>query len=103
MSGKQEQIQRAIAQVSERQQQPIPTIDFTQHALDDGTAVSTQERIVKDVGFVLSSISTSHVIPMLTEPEGTSSCSAATGGFAVLLKGGSYQAGHRFPEKSLLP
>jgi serine/threonine-protein phosphatase 2B catalytic subunit len=44
---KKEQIQRAIAQLSERA--PIPTIDFTQHALDDGTSVSTQERIVKDV------------------------------------------------------
>jgi serine/threonine-protein phosphatase 2B catalytic subunit len=46
-TGKQEQIQRAIAQLTERA--PVPEIDFTQHFLDDGSAVSTQERIVKDV------------------------------------------------------
>jgi hypothetical protein len=26
-----------------------PTIDFTQHEMEDGTIVSTQERVVKDV------------------------------------------------------
>jgi serine/threonine-protein phosphatase 2B catalytic subunit len=30
------------------QNQPeIPTIDFTQHTMDDGKVVSTQERVVK--------------------------------------------------------
>jgi len=28
---------------------PIPTIDFTQHTLEDGNVISTQERVVKDV------------------------------------------------------
>ena len=28
---------------------PIPDIDFTQHQLEDGVTVSTQERIVKEV------------------------------------------------------
>ncbi|KAF7291366.1 Serine/threonine-protein phosphatase [Mycena indigotica] len=28
---------------------PPPTIDFTQHVLEDGTTISTQERVIKDV------------------------------------------------------
>jgi serine/threonine-protein phosphatase 2B catalytic subunit len=51
MPPKKEQIQRAIAQLTERP--AIPTIDFTQHALEDGTSVSTQERMVKDVRLLL--------------------------------------------------
>ncbi|KIJ29256.1 hypothetical protein M422DRAFT_269330 [Sphaerobolus stellatus SS14] len=43
----QAQLQRALAQIQEKQ--PIPEIDFTQHHLDNGSVVSTQERIVKDV------------------------------------------------------
>nr|GAT58148.1 predicted protein [Mycena chlorophos] len=27
----------------------VPTIDFTQHVLEDGTTISTQERVIKDV------------------------------------------------------
>jgi hypothetical protein len=50
-SAKQEQLQRAIAQVTDRQ--PVPEIDFTQHTLDDGTSVNTQERVIKDVCFHL--------------------------------------------------
>lgn len=41
------QLQRAITQITEKP--PIPEIDFTQHQLDDGTNVSTQERVIKDV------------------------------------------------------
>jgi hypothetical protein len=49
---KQQHIQRAISQFTDRA--PVPEIDFTQHALEDGTTVSTQERMVKDVSpFVL--------------------------------------------------
>jgi len=40
-------IARAIEQISDKP--PIPEIDFTQHKLDDGSVVSTQERVVKDV------------------------------------------------------
>lgn len=32
-----------------KERQPVE-IDFTQHQLDDGAVVSTQERVVKDVG-----------------------------------------------------
>ncbi|KAJ3976740.1 Metallo-dependent phosphatase-like protein [Lentinula raphanica] len=38
---------RAIEQISVKP--PLPDLDFTQHTLDDGTTVSTQERVIKDV------------------------------------------------------
>ncbi|KAF8506290.1 serine/threonine protein phosphatase 2B [Hysterangium stoloniferum] len=41
------QLERALSQIQDRP--PIPQLDFTQHYLDDGNIVSTQERIVKDV------------------------------------------------------
>ncbi|KII91285.1 hypothetical protein PLICRDRAFT_135359 [Plicaturopsis crispa FD-325 SS-3] len=40
-------IERAIGQMVDKP--PIPEIDFTQHQLDDGNMISTQERVVKDV------------------------------------------------------
>lgn len=40
-------IERAIIQIQDKP--PIPEIDFTQHTLDDGNVISTQERVVKDV------------------------------------------------------
>ncbi|KAJ7912388.1 Metallo-dependent phosphatase-like protein [Mycena leptocephala] len=42
-----EHIAQALAQIQNRP--PPPEIDYTQHILDDGTAISTQERVVKDV------------------------------------------------------
>ena len=45
------QIQRAIDKIQVKD--PIPSIDFTQHVLDDGTVISTQERVVKDVSVYL--------------------------------------------------
>lgn len=44
---KRQHIERAISQFTDRP--PVPEIDFTQHFLDDGTVVNTQERVVKDV------------------------------------------------------
>ncbi|RXW22813.1 hypothetical protein EST38_g3060 [Candolleomyces aberdarensis] len=41
-------IERAIEKIR-TQGQHIPEIDFTQHTLDDGNVISTQERVVKDV------------------------------------------------------
>jgi len=40
-----------IARVIEKieKKDPIPIIDFTQHVLESGEVVSTQERVVKDV------------------------------------------------------
>ena len=51
MSSNQAQLQRAITQISEKA--PIPEIDFTQHTMEDGSSVSTQERVIKDVSGVL--------------------------------------------------
>ncbi|EJD05616.1 serine/threonine protein phosphatase 2B [Fomitiporia mediterranea MF3/22] len=47
MTGGKAQLQRAIIQITEKA--PPPDIDFTQHQLEDGTNVSTQERVIKDV------------------------------------------------------
>jgi hypothetical protein len=41
------QIARAIEQISDKP--PKVDIDFTQHRLEDGNIVSTQERVIKDV------------------------------------------------------
>jgi serine/threonine-protein phosphatase 2B catalytic subunit len=38
---------RAIEQISVKA--TLQDVDFTQHTLDDGTIVSTQERVIKDV------------------------------------------------------
>ncbi|KAG6816351.1 3',5'-cyclic-nucleotide phosphodiesterase (PDEase) (3':5'-CNP) [Tephrocybe sp. NHM501043] len=40
-------IERAIEQIQVKQ--PVPSIDYTQHTLEDGNVISTQERVVKDV------------------------------------------------------
>ncbi|KZT66658.1 serine/threonine protein phosphatase 2B [Daedalea quercina L-15889] len=47
MSGTRSQIEKAIGQIQDKQ--PIPEIDFTQHQLDNGFTISTQERVVKEV------------------------------------------------------
>ncbi|KAF8522667.1 Metallo-dependent phosphatase [Gautieria morchelliformis] len=43
----QSQLEKALSQIQDKP--PVPELDFTQHHLDDGNVVSTQERIVKDV------------------------------------------------------
>ncbi|PPQ88534.1 hypothetical protein CVT25_009914 [Psilocybe cyanescens] len=40
-------IERAIEKIQVKD--PVPIIDFTQHTLEDGNVISTQERVVKDV------------------------------------------------------
>ena len=47
MSGTQSQIQKAIDQIQDKG--PLPEIDFTQHQLENGFTISTQERVVKEV------------------------------------------------------
>ena len=47
MSGTQSQIQKAINQIQDKG--PLPDIDFTQHQLENGYTISTQERVVKEV------------------------------------------------------
>src|SRR6266849_1852082 len=46
MAGK-TQLERAIKEIQGRR--PAPDIDFTQHQLENGFTVSTQERVVKEV------------------------------------------------------
>lgn len=43
----QSHMQKAIVQMVDKP--PPPEIDFTQHQLEDGTVINTQERVVKDV------------------------------------------------------
>ncbi|KAF9057178.1 serine/threonine-protein phosphatase 2B catalytic subunit A1 [Panaeolus papilionaceus] len=43
------QIERAIEQIQIREPNTPTNIDFTQHTLEDGNVISTQERVVKDV------------------------------------------------------
>ncbi|KAF8837876.1 Metallo-dependent phosphatase [Paxillus ammoniavirescens] len=40
-------VDKAIEQIQHKQ--PPPNIDFTQHVLEDGNTISTQERVIKDV------------------------------------------------------
>lgn len=47
MSGTQSQIQKAINQIQDKG--PLPEIDFTQHQLENGYMISTQERVVNEV------------------------------------------------------
>ena len=47
MSAAQRQIEKAVAQIQHKE--PVPDIDFTQHQLENGFTISTQERVVKDV------------------------------------------------------
>ncbi|KAI0938369.1 3',5'-cyclic-nucleotide phosphodiesterase (PDEase) (3':5'-CNP) [Taiwanofungus camphoratus] len=47
MSGTQSQLEKAIGQIQYKG--PIPEIDFTQHQLENGFTISTQERVVKEV------------------------------------------------------
>ena len=46
MSSKQAQYQKAIDQINVK---PAEEIDFTQHQLENGYTISTQERVVKEV------------------------------------------------------
>jgi hypothetical protein len=46
MAGK-SQLERAIKEIQGRR--PAPDVDFTQHQLENGFTVSTQERVVKEV------------------------------------------------------
>ncbi|KAL7415147.1 Serine/threonine-protein phosphatase 2B catalytic subunit A1 [Mrakia frigida] len=47
---------------------PIPTIDFTQHLMEDGTIVSTQERVVKDVQAPAMTVPTDEQFYLASDP-----------------------------------
>ena len=44
----QTQLERAISEIRDKGLSPH-VVDFTQHRLEDGTTISTQERVIKDV------------------------------------------------------
>lgn len=46
-SAKQQRLENALEKMTRKPE--IPEIDFTIHTTDDGTQVSTQERVIKDV------------------------------------------------------
>ena len=43
-------LKKAIGKIQERG--VVPAVDFTQHQLENGYTISTQERVVKDVRLV---------------------------------------------------
>lgn len=47
MSVTQKHLEKAIGQIQHKE--PLPEIDFTQHQLENGLMISTQERVVKEV------------------------------------------------------
>ena len=47
MTATQKHIEKAIGQIQHKD--PVPEIDFTQHQLENGFTISTQERVVKEV------------------------------------------------------
>lgn len=46
MSSKYQHLEKAVSKIHEK---PVVTVDFTQHQLEDGEYISTQERVIKDV------------------------------------------------------
>nr|AVR59256.1 CNA2 [Ganoderma lucidum] len=66
MSGTQSQIQKAINQIQDKG--PLPDIDFTQHQLENGYTISTQERVVKEVQAPAMSIPTDAQLFSKTDP-----------------------------------
>lgn len=46
MNTRTQHMEKALSQIHEK---PDIKVDFTQHQADDGTIISTQERVVKDV------------------------------------------------------
>jgi hypothetical protein len=96
------QIERAIKEIQARR--PAPDIDFTQHQLENGFTVSTQERVVKEV--ISSSFPLTHAYS-LTDGKpivhGGNVSAGASPGYehthrrAILFQNRKGQAGHRLP------
>ncbi|KAI0041511.1 serine/threonine protein phosphatase 2B [Auriscalpium vulgare] len=61
------QIERAIHQIQDKA--PIPEIDFTQHQLESGFMISTQERVVKEVQAPAMTIPTRDQFYSKTDPD----------------------------------
>ncbi|KAJ7729937.1 Metallo-dependent phosphatase-like protein [Mycena metata] len=85
-----EQIAQAIAQIQNKA--APPEIDFTQHILEDGTAISTQERVVKDV---------QAPAPQIPTPEQFFAASDPTKPDIAFLKNHFYREGRLSEEQAL--
>jgi serine/threonine-protein phosphatase 2B catalytic subunit len=48
------QFERAMYEIEHRAEVPLAQLDFTQHQLEDGSTVSTRERVVKEVRLAIS-------------------------------------------------
>ena len=94
------QLQRAIVQIQDKH--VVPEIDFTQHVLDDGTTVSTQERQIKDVSLILNSFPNDVLMVFITLREGSSSGDVHSNECTVLLTRGPNEARCRVFEESFL-
>jgi hypothetical protein len=95
----QTQLERAIHQIQNRV--AVPELDFTQHQLENGYTVSTQERAVKEVCAPLT-FSTACVDANAMVAAGTSTRDDHPDGWPVLLKDRQDQTRRRVPEKPLL-
>lgn len=49
LTARQKQQEAGIASIKNKGRAPVPEIDFSLYTQDDGSVVSTQERVVKDV------------------------------------------------------
>ena len=85
MSGTRSQLEKAIHQIQDKQ--PVPEIDFTQHQLDNGFTISTQERVVKEVSVACIIRNHSTGLNLLSSLVfvGASTCDVHPNGRTVLL------------------
>lgn len=101
MATTQAQIQKAIDQIQDKR--PIPEIDFTQHQLDNGYTISTQERVVKEVGNASGVSRTLWIVLTVISLLGASSGHDNPYRRPVLFENGPFEARRRVLEEPLLP
>ena len=101
--------EKAIAAIARKKQRKfdIPKIDFTQHQLENGDIVSTNQRVVKDVSWTsphhLDHASLVFVdTTLVCSPSGSSSCDATPDGRRVLFQDGPFETRHCLSQESLL-
>jgi hypothetical protein len=88
MAGK-TQLERAIKEIQVKR--PPTDVDFTQHQLENGITVSTQERVVKEVRFsILLPLDPMPIFVLMKCP-----CACARGGNASAGSG----PGHEHPDR----
>jgi hypothetical protein len=94
--------------IQERKSKQPVEIDFTQHQLEDGAIVNTQERVVKDVGCSELVISLHFSLTDPHPPQRSWACTGPSSRDAnpyrrtVLLSDRSLKARHCIPQKPLL-